>query len=73
MEQGPSFRISEPKFPTNDPDYTILSKQRSRYQFYYFYIIDEVLGPLCVRVGSFLPFQVTAYLNGHNLTSLSES
>ena len=32
----------------------------------YFYIYDEVLGPMVMRVGSFLPFQATYYLNGHS-------
>ena len=33
---------------------------------YYFYIRDEVLGPVVMRVGSFFPFQTTYYLNGHS-------
>ena len=64
-ECGPSFRISEPKFPTDDPNYTILRAQRTLCRHYYFYIYDEVIGALLLRVGSFFPFQVTAYLNGH--------
>jgi hypothetical protein len=55
-----------PKFPTEDPDYRILKRTRTRYTHYYFYIRDEVLGPLVVCVGSFLPFQTTYYLNGHH-------
>jgi hypothetical protein len=66
MELGPSFRCHPPKFPTADPDYRILSRQRTRYTHYYFYIRDEVLGPLSLCVGSFLPFQITCYLNGHH-------
>jgi len=31
----------------------------------YFYIRDEVLGSLGMRVASFFPFQATYYLNGH--------
>src|SRR5437773_7214078 len=65
MEQGPSFRISPPKFPTADPNYRIVRAQRSRYRHYYFYIYDQQLGAFCLRVGSFLPFQATAYVNGH--------
>lgn len=63
MEQGPSFRISLPKFPTADPNYRILRAQRSRYRHDYFYIYDQQLGAFCLRVGSFLPFPVSAYLN----------
>jgi len=66
MEQGPTFRSLLPKFPTDDPHYRILKRQRTRYTHYYFYIRDEVLGPLVVCVGSFLPFQTTYYLNGHH-------
>lgn len=66
MEQGPTFRSARPKFPTADPNYRILSKQRSRFTHYYFYLRDEGLGAMVLRVASFLPFQATAYLNGHN-------
>jgi hypothetical protein len=66
LEQGPTFRSVPPKFPTDDPDYRILKRQWSRYTHYYFYIRDEVLGPMAMCVGSFLPFQTTYYLNGHH-------
>src|ERR1700740_1321418 len=66
MEQGPSFRVSVPKYATKDPNYRILARQRSRFTHYYFYIRDEVLGPVVMRVASFFPFQTTYYLNGHS-------
>ena len=66
MEQGPSFRVTVPKYPTKDPNYRILARQRSRFTHYYFYIRDETLGPMVMRVASFLPFQTTYYLNGHS-------
>src|SRR5271154_1189594 len=66
MEQGRTFRISVPKFPTNDPNHRILAQQRSRFTHYYFYIRDEVLGPIIVRVASFFPFHATYWLNGHS-------
>ena len=66
LEQGQTFRSVLPQFPTNDPDYRILHKQRSRFTHYYFYIRDEVLGPLVLRVASFFPFHTTYYLNGHS-------
>jgi hypothetical protein len=66
MEQGPTFRSVSPKFPTDDPDYRILKRNWSRYTHYYFYIHDEVLGPMVMCVGSFLPFQTTYYINGHH-------
>ena len=40
MEQGPTFRCSAPKFPTQDPNHRILSPQRSRFTHYYFYLRD---------------------------------
>ena len=66
MEQGPSFRSSPPKYPTNDPNYRILAHQRSRFMHYYFYIRDEVMGPMIFRVGTFFPFQATYWINGHS-------
>jgi hypothetical protein len=66
MEQGSTFRISIPKFPTQDPNHRILARQRSRFTHYYFYVRDEVLGPIVIRVASFFPFQTTYYLNGHS-------
>lgn len=66
MEVGPSFPSTMPRFPVEDPDYRIIARQRCRYTHYYFYIRDEVLGPLSLCVGSFLPFQITYYLNGHH-------
>jgi hypothetical protein len=66
MEQGPTFRVTVPKYPTKDPNYRILACQRSRFTHYYFYIRDQTLGPMVMRVASFLPFQTTYYLNGHS-------
>jgi hypothetical protein len=45
-EQGPTFRVTVPKYPTKDPNYRILARQRSRFTPYYFYIRDETLGPM---------------------------
>ena len=67
LEQGPKFGVRVPKYPTDDPHYRIVTRQRSRYTHYYFYIRDEVLGPFVMCVGSFLPFQTTYYLNGHHI------
>ena len=66
MEQGRTFRSVKPKFPTQDPNYRIIKNTRSRFTHYYFYIRDETLGPIAVRVASYLPFQITCYLNGHH-------
>ena len=66
MEQGRTFRITVPKYPTADPNHRILAHQRSRFTHYYFYIRDETLGPIIVRVASFFPFHATYWLNGHS-------
>ncbi len=66
MELGTTFRSAAPKYPTADPNYRILARERSRYSHYYFYLRDPVLGPMALCVGSFLPFSITYYLNGHH-------
>ncbi len=66
LEQGPTYRVSLPKYPSKDPHYRILAHQRSRFTHYYFYIRDEVLWPMVLLVASFFPFQTAYYLNGHS-------
>jgi DNA-binding PadR family transcriptional regulator len=66
MEQGTTFRARSPRYPTENPDYRILAKTRSRFTHYYFYLRDETLGPMVLRVASFFPFQTTYYLNRHS-------
>jgi hypothetical protein len=66
MEQGFTFRSSTPKHATADPHYRILARKRSRFTHYYFYLCDAVLGPMVLRVGSFFPFEMTYWLNGHS-------
>jgi hypothetical protein len=66
MEIGTTFRSTAPKYPTTDPNYRILNRERSRFTHYYFYIRDPELGPIALCVGSFLPFSITYYLNGHH-------
>jgi hypothetical protein len=67
MEVGSNFRVAMPQYPSADPNYRIVARQRSRYTHYYFYIRDQVLGPIALCVGSFLPFSITYYLNGHHV------
>ncbi len=66
MEQGRTFRVTVPKYPTQDPNHRILANQRSRFTHYYFYIRDQVLGPIILRVASFFRFHATYWLNGHS-------
>lgn len=69
MEQGWSFRPSKRPRPgisaermEADP---VLCRHRARFKFYYFYLRDEVLGPMVLRMGTFIPFEASYYLNGH--------
>jgi hypothetical protein len=55
MEQGRTFRVTVPKYPTQDPNYRIVAQQWSRFTHYYFYIRDEFLGPIIGPCGQFLP------------------
>jgi hypothetical protein len=70
MEMGSTFTSKMPKYPTDDPDYRIIRRVPSRYLHYYFYIRDPVIGPLAMCVGTYLPFQTTYYLNGHNFMEI---
>lgn len=65
MEQGRTFRSIHLRHATKDPNYRMIRPQFCRYRHYYFYLYDPILGAMALRVGSFLPFQVSAYLNGH--------
>jgi hypothetical protein len=70
MEMGSTFSSKMPRFPTDDPDYRIIRRVPSRYLHYYLYIRDPVIGPLSMCVGTYLPFQTTYYLNGHNFMEI---
>lgn len=70
MEMGSTFKSTMPMYPTDDPDYRIIRRVPSRYLHYYFYIRDPVIGPLAMCVGTYLPFQTTYYLNGHNFMEI---
>ncbi len=66
MEQGRCFKPVPPKYPTADPNYRIIQRDWRQYMHLYFYIRDEVLGPMAMCVGTYLPFLTTYYLNGHH-------
>jgi hypothetical protein len=70
MELGSTFTSKMPRFPTEDPDYRIIRRVPSRFLHYYFYIRDPVIGPFAMCVGTYLPFQTTYYLNGHNFIEI---
>ena len=64
MEQGSCFKSLPPKYATDDPNYRIIRRDRKLYTHLYFYIRDEVLGPLAMCVGTYLPFLIFYYVNG---------
>jgi hypothetical protein len=66
MEQGFSFQSLNPKYANEDPNYRPIRRRPSRFTHLYFYIRDEVLGPMVMCVGTFLPFQTTYYINAHH-------
>ncbi len=67
MEQGWTYRPARRSVTQPDgSEYPILHKHRSRYRFYYFYLRDEVLGPIVVRLGTFIPFEASYWVNGHS-------
>lgn len=65
MEQGRTFRSIQLRHATQDPNYRMIRPEFCRYRHYYFYLDDPILGAMALRIGAFLPFQVSAYLNGH--------
>jgi hypothetical protein len=67
MEQSTTFRVAtEPGKKKRDPNHRQVSRCRSCFTHYYFYLVDEIAGPMVLRVGSFLPFTISYYLNGHS-------
>jgi hypothetical protein len=65
MEQGQSFRCVRSRRQPDNAQWIHLEPHWKRYRHYYFYLYDEVLGACCLRIGSFLPFVVSAWINGH--------
>ncbi len=61
MEQGPTFRISLPKYPAKDPHYRIVAHQRSRFTHHYFYVRDEVARTDGCAGGFLLPLRVRRF------------
>jgi hypothetical protein len=68
MEQSRTFVSYTPRFapPSGDANYRILKSCHKRFLHYYFYVLDPIMGPMSLRVATYLPFNVTCYLNGHS-------
>ncbi len=69
MEQGTTFVSYEPRFKTQDERYRIIKRCRKRFQHLYFYVNDPVMGAMSLRLGTYLPFALQVYLNGHSFVA----
>src|SRR5438445_348437 len=66
MDQGSSVKSPPTKHSTYEPKYRIIRRDRKLNTHLYIYIRDEVLGPLAMCVGTYLPFLIFYYVNGHH-------
>jgi hypothetical protein len=54
---------------SGDANYRRIETGRKRFLHLYWYVWDPVMGPMSLRVSTYLPFTITAYLNGHSFVS----
>jgi hypothetical protein len=54
---------------SGDTTYRRIETGRKRFLHLYWYVWDPVMGPMSLRVSTYLPFTVTAYCNGHHFVS----
>src|SRR5215207_5416688 len=54
---------------SGDTNYQRIETGRKRFLHLYWYVWDPVMGPMSLRVATYLPFTVTCYLNGHHFVS----
>jgi hypothetical protein len=68
QETGRTLISYTPRRPprSGDANYRRIETGRKRFLHYYWYVWDPVLGPMSVRVATYLPFTITCYLNGHH-------
>ena len=71
LETSRTFISYAPKRPppSGDPAYRHIGTGRKRFVHYYWYVWDPIMGPMSLRVATYLPFTITAYLNGHHFVS----
>ena len=67
-EAGRTFVSYTPRYPppSQDANYRLIHACRKRFLHYYCYVLDPVMGPMSLRVGTFLPFSLAVFLNGHS-------
>lgn len=66
VESANTFTSYQPKRKTRNPHYRKITRGNKQVNYYYFYLTDPAWGVACIRICSYLPFNVTLYLNGHN-------
>jgi hypothetical protein len=68
MEQGRTFVSYTPRVApkSGDSNYRLVKACRKQFLHYYFYVLDPVMGPMSLRIATYLPFNVTCFLNGHS-------
>lgn len=54
---------------SGDTTYRRIETGRKRFLHLYWYVWDPILGPMSLRVATYLPFTITAYPNGHHFAS----
>jgi hypothetical protein len=71
LETPRTFSSYTPQRPplSGDPNYWRIVIGRKRVTHLYWYVWDPIMGPMSVRVATYLPFTVTWYLNGHQFVS----
>jgi hypothetical protein len=64
QEKASSFKCQKTAGPQGGTRFTF-SRQLVYVKHYYFYLQDQQWGPAFVKVGTYLPYPVRVYLNGH--------
>jgi hypothetical protein len=71
LETNRTFISYTPQRPprSGNATYRRIEAGRKRFLHYYWYVWDPIMGPMSLRVASYLPFTVTVSLNGHHFVS----
>jgi hypothetical protein len=68
LESARTFSSYTPRWTlrSGDTTYRQIVVGRKRFLHLYWYVWDPIMGPMSVRVATYLPFTITCYLNGHH-------
>src|SRR5262249_36578907 len=66
VEMGSTFFSYSPKQGAGQP---AIRRGRKLFQPLYFYVWDAVLGRVCLCLGTYLPFNLSVILNGHDVAA----